>query len=135
MIFFLEMLLKVVCLGVKKYFRSKWNIFEAILVVSSFVELGLMDHANFCRGGGSTQSHVATTLRILRLVSRIEIPSFVYVGECLHVYMPTRVCPSMHVCAYTCARLRVCVYVCVCHNEKKCQTNGKHDKRHRRYFK
>ena len=29
----------------------------------------------------------------------------------------------------------VCVCVCVCHNEKKCQTNGKHDKRHRRYFK
>ena len=26
-------------------------------------------------------------------------------------------------------------HVCVCHNEKKCQTNGKHDKRHRRYFK
>ena len=29
----------------------------------------------------------------------------------------------------------VCVCVCVCHNEKKCQTNGKHDKRYRRYFK
>ena len=29
----------------------------------------------------------------------------------------------------------VCVCVCVCHNVKKCQTNGKHDKRHRRYFK
>ena len=27
-------------------------------------------------------------------------------------------------------RARACV--CVCHNEKKCQTNGKHDKRHRR---
>ena len=25
--------------------------------------------------------------------------------------------------------------VCVCYNEKKCQTNGKHDERHRRYFK
>ena len=24
----------------------------------------------------------------------------------------------------------VCVCVCVCHKEKKCQTNGKHDKRH-----
>ena len=24
--------------------------------------------------------------------------------------------------------------VCVCHNERKCQTNGKHDKRYRRYF-
>ena len=27
----------------------------------------------------------------------------------------------------------VCVWVC--QNEKKCQTKGKHDKRHRRYFK
>ena len=34
-------------------------------------------------------------------------------------------------CVCVCA----CVCVCVCHNEKKCQTNGKHDKRHRRYFK
>ena len=25
--------------------------------------------------------------------------------------------------------------MCACHNEKKCQTNGKHDKRYRRYFK
>ena len=33
------------------------------------------------------------------------------------------------------ACVRACVRVCVCHNEKKCQTNGKHDKRHRRYFK
>ena len=31
---------------------------------------------------------------------------------------------------------RVCVCVCVCVTmKKKCQTNGKHDKRHRRYFK
>ena len=30
---------------------------------------------------------------------------------------------------------RVCLCVCLCHNEKKCQTNGKHDVRHRRYFK
>ena len=27
-----------------------------------------------------------------------------------------------------------CACVCMCHNEKKCRTNGKHDKRHRRYF-
>ena len=33
---------------------------------------------------------------------------------------------DVHLCA------RACVRVCVCHNEKKCQTNGKHDKRHRR---
>ena len=25
--------------------------------------------------------------------------------------------------------------VCVCHNEKKCQTNGKRDKRYQRYLK
>ena len=34
-----------------------------------------------------------------------------------------------------CVRAYVRACVCVCHNEKKCQTNGKHDKRHRRYFK
>ena len=38
-----------------------------------------------------------------------------------------------------CVRVRVCVCVCVCvcvtMKKKRCQTNGKHDKRHRRYFK
>ena len=34
-----------------------------------------------------------------------------------------------------CVCVCLCVCVCVCHNERKCQTNGKHDKRHRRYFK
>ena len=34
--------------------------------------------------------------------------------------------------------VRVCFSSCVCVGvtmKKKCQTNGKHDKRHRRYFK
>ena len=48
------------------------------------------------------------------------------------------VCVRAHVCACVRARVRVCVCVyseclsvsvCVCHSEKKCQTNGKHDKR------
>ena len=43
------------------------------------------------------------------------------------------VCVHARAWVWVCACMRVCV--CVCHNEKKCQTNGKHDKRHRRYFK
>ena len=39
--------------------------------------------------------------------------------------------PVMSENQFHCTRLRVCV----CHNERKCQTNGKHDKRYRRYFK
>ena len=39
--------------------------------------------------------------------------------------------PVMSENQFYCTRL----YVCVCHNERKCQTNGKHDKRYRWYFK
>ena len=40
-------------------------------------------------------------------------------------------------CVCVCARARVCVCVCVCvcvTMKKKCQTNSKHDKRHRRAY-
>ena len=30
---------------------------------------------------------------------------------------------------------RACVRVCVCHNEEKCQKNGKNDKQYRQNFK
>ena len=42
---------------------------------------------------------------------------------------------SLHQAVYVCMCMSARTRICVCHNEKKCQTNGKHDKRHRRYFK
>ena len=58
----------------------------------------------------------------------------VCVCVCVCVHACVCVCVCVRVCVCVC--VRVCVCVCVCVTMKKgCQTNGKHDKRHRRYFK
>ena len=51
---------------------------------------------------------------------------------------PPYLAVAVMVCVCACVRACVCVYVSVCacvSQSKNCQTNGKHDKRYRRYFK
>ena len=61
----------------------------------------------------------------------------VCVSECVGACVCVSVCVCVCVRARARARMhvRACMCVCVFHNEDKCQTNGKHDKRYRRYFK
>ena len=55
---------------------------------------------------------------------------------CVCVRVCARVCECVCVCVHMGVLACVCVCVCVCVTmKKKCQTNGKHDKRYRRYFK
>ena len=63
-------------------------------------------------------------------------------GACVRACVCVRVCACVRACVCVCVCVCACVFVfvcvwciCVCHNEKKCLTNGKHDKRHRRHFK
>ena len=63
-LFFFEMILSMIGLGIKEYFSDGFNIFDAIIVVSSIVDLGIMARAD----EDDEQSVGFTVLRGFRLL-------------------------------------------------------------------
>lgn len=61
-VFILEMILKLTALGVKKYVKIPWNVFDGLIVIVSIVDMS-MEYSNTGGAGG-----VLSVLRIFRLV-------------------------------------------------------------------
>ena len=63
-VFILEMILKLVALGVRQYLKVTWNIFDGVIVIMSIVDMS-MEFSNAGGAGG-----VLSVLRTFRLVSK-----------------------------------------------------------------
>jgi len=67
-IFTFECFMKLIALGVNKYFKEMWNAFDFVVVSFSLFELGQELHQYLTGGGGASISGLSV-LRSLRLVS------------------------------------------------------------------
>ena len=57
------MILKLIALGVKKYVKIAWNVFDGVIVIMSIVDM-IMEYAKVGGAGGAL-----SVLRTFRLVS------------------------------------------------------------------
>jgi voltage-dependent calcium channel T type alpha-1I len=67
-LFGVEMLLKIIGLGLGRYMKDKFNVFDAIVVAMSFVEVGLS-------GGGLGGSNLSSlrSFRSLRVLKSFRV--------------------------------------------------------------
>lgn len=66
MVFILEMILKLMALGVKRYIKVAWNVFDGIIVIMSIVDMTM----EYSKVGGNAGGALSV-LRTFRLVSRL----------------------------------------------------------------
>jgi hypothetical protein len=59
------MIFKLIALGVKKYVKIAWNLFDGVIVIMSIVDM-TMEYSNAAGGAGGALS----VLRTFRLVCR-----------------------------------------------------------------
>ena len=69
LIFFVEMVLKLIALGLRDYFKSNWNLFDFAIVVSSVLEYTLSPPSFFNLGANLSigDFKVLRTFRIFRV--------------------------------------------------------------------
>lgn len=63
------MILKLIALGVKKYVKIAWNLFDGIIVLMSIVDMAI-EYASGSGGGGLS---VLRTFRLVSVLSRIGL--------------------------------------------------------------
>jgi hypothetical protein len=106
-LFGLELALKIVALGYRAYLSSYSNCFDALIVFTSFLEIGL--------GGGTGSTSVLRTfrlLRVLKLAKSIKSLRSVQCVQCAVCSVQCAVCSvQCAVCSVQCA---VCSVQCAC---------------------
>ena len=75
------MILKLIALGVKKYVKIAWNLFDGVIVIVSIVDLTLEEFATDGGGGGGL-----SVLRTFRLVSIGLMESLNYNTNCVIIW-------------------------------------------------
>ena len=66
--FFLEMMVKILGLGIREYCRDNMNIFDGLVVISSLIEVGTDAAEGVCSGGGGGGGlSVLRSFRLLRV--------------------------------------------------------------------
>eukprot|EP01084_Bolivina_argentea_P090848 163604_1 len=75
-VFGLEMVIMIMALGICEYVHDAYNIFDAIIVVASFIEIGLeyssISHSGGQQGGGMSALRTARLFRVFKLAKGWE---------------------------------------------------------------
>ena len=66
-IFFAEMIIKIMGLGVKEYAKDKYNLFDAFVVIISTVEM-IVEQVNHLQGNSSESASAISALRGVRIL-------------------------------------------------------------------
>ena len=98
-VFVLEAFMKIVALGIKRYFRDNWNIFDFLIVLGTTIIIIITPFISIQVGPQTTIVRAFRITRILRLVKRakslkiifetfiVTIPALVNVGGLLLLFL------------------------------------------------
>lgn len=83
LLFGLEMVLKLYGMRLKVYARDPFNVFDFVIVIISFVEIGLAPPSFF--GGDHSKRGAVSILRTLRLLRVLKLARFASRSCCVEV--------------------------------------------------
>ena len=77
-IFTIEAIIRIVGLGPKKYFTEKWNIFDFIIIIGSYISLIIEQTTSYSLGVQTTILRAFRISRMLRLVKRAKSLNIIF---------------------------------------------------------